>query len=300
MHVSAQPDSPAASPMRLTVVLAAMHDSTELRSCMAILEPQLARVGGELLIVDGSPDGELADVAALAVPGGDVFTLRAAGAQHARGRVVAFTEDHCSPAQDWCECLLAAHDRHPHTVGVGGAIVNGATSRLIDWANFLAVFAPFLPPLRSTGGRAFPVANVSVKREVLDDHDLSPGRLELEIVPHLGRVGHMLLAPDARVAHVQSHGLWRTPLAHFDNGRVSASLPRRSPPLRERLARTANALLLPLRLVPPTVARGLRHRPSRVPALVTAPLVAGLFACHSAGEIAGLYRGPGRSPERVD
>jgi hypothetical protein len=298
--VPAPQDPPAASPIPLTVVLAAMHDSPELRSCIAVLEPQLERAGGEMLVVDGSPGGELAAIAATALPGGDVFALRAAGARIARGRVVAFTEDHCTPADDWCERLLAVHDRHPHTVGVGGAIVNGATTTLMDWANFLAVFAPFLPPLRSTGGRAFPVANVSVKREVLDEHELPPGRLELEIVPHLHRVGHMVLAPDVQVAHVQSHGRWRTLLAHFDNGRASASLPRRSPPLRERLTRTGHALLLPLRLLPATIARGLRHRPSRVPTLVTAPLVAGLFACHSAGEVTGLIAGPGRSPARVD
>ena len=252
-----------------------MHDSPELRDCLARLEPQLARVGGRARRGGRLARRQSCRIAPVALPGGDVFTLRARGAEHAAGRVVAFTEDHCVPAEDWCERLLAAHDRHPHTVGVGGAIVNGSTSRIIDWANFLAVFAPFLPPLRSTGGRACPVANVSLKREVLDEHELTPGRLELEIIPHLHRVGHMVLDDDVRVVHVQSHGLLGTPLAHFDNGRASSSLPRRSPPLRERVVRRATRCCCRCVWLPAHVARGLRHRPARVPALIAAPLVAG-------------------------
>ena len=40
----------------------------------------------------------------------------------ARGEVVAFTEDHCEPAPDWCERIIAAHAEHPDADAVGGAM----------------------------------------------------------------------------------------------------------------------------------------------------------------------------------
>jgi len=133
---------------RLSIVFAATHDSPALHAAVARHLEQLAEVGGELLVADGSPDGLPEDIPVVVhLPGADVFALRAAATELARGRVVAITEDHCIPEADWHRAILRAHEEHPEIAAVGGTTLNGSTERVLDWANFLVTFATFLPPL---------------------------------------------------------------------------------------------------------------------------------------------------------
>ena len=139
------------------------------------LRSQLIDVGGELLVVDGTDDGNALDGHEAAVPpelrrvarspGSDVFELRARGVAEARGEIVAMIEDHCEPAPDFVATMLASHARHPEQV-IAGAVVHGSTTRLIDRANFLVVHARNLPPRTEIPGSAWipTPSNVSYKR----------------------------------------------------------------------------------------------------------------------------------------
>ena len=284
----------------LSVVVGTLDAAdADLARCLAALRPQLEAIGGELLVADGSPGGPHAPGFAVRLPGADIFALRAQAAAQARGRVIAFTEDHCVPAGDWCAAILRAHDEHPHVAAIGGAVVNASDERLVDRANFLVTFGPFLPPLpQRHRRRPVPPANVSIKHESLAEYDLTPGLLELEIVPHLHRVGHLLLDDRIRVAHVQSHGAAGTPAMHFHNGRVTTSIPPRDRPPAEVLRRGARALAPPAR-PRAALARGLGRPPGRPRRLAAAPWIAALLVSHAAGEVAGSLRGPGTSPERL-
>ena len=247
---------------RLSIVFAATHDSPALHAAVARHLEQLAEVGGELLVADGSPDGLPEDIPVVVhLPGADVFALRAAATELARGRVVAITEDHCIPEADWHRAILRAHEEHPEIAAVGGTTLNGSTERVLDWANFLVTFATFLPPLPLRHPtRSSPPVNISIKRESLTEFELVPGRLELEIIPNMYRVGQLVLDERVRVTHVQSHSLRRTLAAHFHNGRSTAALPFRRPPVGELIRRSARSLILPARLLTQTLGT-LRRKP---------------------------------------
>lgn len=287
-------------PPSISIVAAATHDSPTLPGLIEALEPQLARVGGELLIADGSKDGLSGVDTAVHLPGASVFALRAAAATGAKGTIIAFTEDHCLPAPDWCEAMLRAHAEHPRTAAIGGGVANGSTSTALDWANYLLTFAPFAPPTPQRHRRTAPPANLSMKRESLEEYELTPGRLETEIVPHFNRVGHLLLDDRVVVHHIQSHGLAERVAAHFHNGRSSAGLPRRSPPASEIVVRVARSTTLPWRLLAELAHEAQRRERHRRVLVRAAPLILLLACCHAAGEVVGAIAGPGASPEKLE
>lgn len=286
----------------ISVVLAATHDSDDLRNAIAAHTAGLASVGGELLIADGTPDGLPSDVAAAVhLPGEDVFTLRAAASKLAVEPIVAVTEDHCKPEAGWHEAIVRAHEDHPNVAAVSGAVLNGSPHSTTDWANFFSIFGPFLPPLSAAAvERVPPPFNVSIKREALDGFELTPGRIEMEIFPHMFQVDQMAVDDRILLSHFQSHDLRSTTAAHFHNGRSTAGLPYRRPPTRELVTRSAHNLILPFLLMA-QFTRAIRHKPGyRRIALRASPLVFLLVCAHAAGEFVGTLRGPGDSPARLD
>ena len=287
---------------RLSIVFAATHDSPALHTAVERHLEQLAQADGELLVADGSLDGLPEEIpVAVQIPGADVFELRAAAVEIARGWVVAITEDHCIPETDWHSATLRAHEEHPDTAAVGGTTLNGSRERALDWANFLVTFATFLPPLPLRHPtRSSPPVNISIKRESLSEFELVPGRLEMEIIPNMYRVGQLVLDERVRVTHIQSHSLRRTVAAHFHNGRSTASLPFRRPPARELARRSAHSLILPALLLTDTM-RTLRHKPGyRRVAVRAFPFMVVLTCSHATGELVGTLFGPGTSPERLE
>ena len=143
----------------LSIVVATTHPWPEMERTLDSLWGQVMALGAELLLLDGHGEGLPPDLPArypgairLTRPGASVFALRALGLRAARGEIIAMTEDHCVVPPDWCRRLLDAHRRYPHAAAVGGAVDNGATARLIDWANYFVAHSPTMAPIR--GGEA--------------------------------------------------------------------------------------------------------------------------------------------------
>ena len=282
----------------LSVVLATIEPWPDLANCLAVLEPQVQAVGGEIIVGDGH--GEALDPRIVAKsdrikwiqrPGASVFDLRAAGAEAALGEIVALTEDHCLVGPDWCQQILTAFRDHPEAMAVTGPVLNGSTAKMIDWANFLHTFGSYFPPVnRGQTDRCPPAANVAFRRSVVGGGPIAPGWMELELGPRLFREGLFYFHDAIAVTHVQSHGFVNTLLAHFDNGRSTTGLTRGVP--------------LSSRQLPWTQYRGavrsLGGDPRTNPALRDArPLMLLLSCCHAAGEIVGILAGPGGSPARL-
>ena len=282
----------------LSVVLATIEPWPDLANCLAVLEPQIDAVGGEIIVGDGH--GEALDPRIVARsnrikwiqrPGSSVFDLRAAGVEAASGDIVALTEDHCLVRADWCAQVIKAFRDHPEAMAVTGPVLNGSTDKLIDWANFLHTFGSYFPPLnRSQTDRCPPAANVAFRRAVLGDGRIAPGWIELELGPRLFHQGLFYVHDEIAVTHVQSHGFWNTLLSHFDNGRSTTGLNPGVP--------------LSARQLPWTQYRGavrtMGGDPTATPAIRDArPLMFLLSCCHAAGEIVGILAGPGGSPARL-
>jgi hypothetical protein len=281
----------------LSVVLATIEPWPDLANCLAVLEPQVAAVGGEIIVGDGHGAALDATKAAsdrltwVRIPGASVFELRARAAEKARGEIVALTEDHCIVGPDWCRQILEAFAHNPAAMSVAGPVLNGSTTSRIDWANFLHSFGAYFPPVnRTQRDRCPPPANVAFRRSAIGSGQIPTGSIELDVNPRLFRAGLCHVHDGITVTHVQSHGFWNTLRAHFDNGRSTTGLHR--------------GLSITRRQLPWTVFRGtLRSMSSDTRSAPTVraslPLVFLLSCCHAAGEVAGIVAGPGRSPARL-
>jgi hypothetical protein len=219
----------------------------------------------------------------------------------ARGEVIAVTEDHCVVTPGWCAQVLAAHREHPEAAAIGGIVENGATTRLIDWANFLIVFGPFTAPIEAGPCDAISLqANISYKRRVIPSEPGELGMMEMLFNRRLRQQDEILLADDRlRVYHVQSWGFWGTFAAHFHNGRSIAGFRLARMGTTERLLRLVGSMVLPPVLWWRTVAPVFRKGLLVWPALASLPLTGCIVLCHAAGEFVGYLFGPGTSPQQL-
>lgn len=282
----------------ISVVLAATEPSPDLANCLAVLVPQAEAAGGEVIVGEGYEEeapgaraaGTSERVQWIRVPGASVFELRALGAEAARGDVIALTEDHCIVGSDWCAQILDAFKRYPDALAATGPVLNGATDRLIDWANFLHTFGAFLPPANTAQrDRCPPAANVAYRRSALGSGPIAPGWMELELSPRLFFDGRFCVNDGMTVTHVQSHGFFGTLAAHFHNGRSTTGL-HRVPLTRRQLPWTQ------FRAAVSSISREARSAP---PVRASFPLMLLLSCCHAAGEVTGIVAGPGRSPAKL-
>ena len=249
--------------------------------------------------LDGLPrplPDSLRDIRAVEVPGGSVFDLRAKGTEAASGAIIAWTEDHCRPAPDFCRSILESHGRHPEAALIGGAMMNGSTTSMMDWSNFLCTFGPFVPPLNGHRIPRVPVAaNLSIKRGELPAAPFGPGWIELMVESRLWREKRVRFDDRIVVTHVQSWGLTGTPRAHFHNGRSTTGLIAGHIGAGRRLARMLGCLLLPAEILR-TAVPPLLGKPG-IPLLRCLPCMTLLAIAHSAGDFLGLVSGnAGGSP----
>jgi len=293
--------------IRLSVVIATTHAWPFLKPCLEILLPQCDAFGAELLIGDSTGEA-LPDllprlycqIRHIVMPGASVFDLRAKATAEAAGEIVAWTEDHCRPAPDWCAKICEAHARHPDSDIVGGAVVNGSREDPMDWANFLCTFGPFIPPFdRPPKKRAPAVANLSMKRRAIPSGAIRAGFIEIVCQPRLLAAGSVWFDDGIQVTHVQSWGFWRTFAAHFHNGRSTTGLLADTVPAWVRFRQMLICFLMPAELMRTSITPLLGRGP--VPWGRHLPLMFALAVAFSAGEFVGLVeKGAGRSPHFLE
>ncbi len=292
----------------LSVVIATTKAWPEIEPCLESLHRQAQAVGAEVVVGDGHGQGLPPDAAErypevtwIKWPGGSVFFLRELAMTQANGAVVAVTEDHCTVMPGWCERILTAHRDHPDAAAIGGVVENGATTRLIDWANFLIVFGPFTAPIENGRQPAISLqANISYKRRVIPRAMSQLGIMEFLFNRNLRDQGEILIADDQLiVSHNQTWGFWGTLAAHFHNGRSIAGFRLQQISWVERFLRLGGCVILPAYLLWTTVGPVIRKRRLLRPAVTCLPLAALVVTCHAAGEFIGYIFGPGNSPQRL-
>ncbi len=292
----------------LSIVVATGRAWPQMEPCLDSLHDQARAVGAEILVADGHGQGLPPDVAdrypavkRIKWPGRSVFQLRELAMTKACGAVVAVTEDHCTVAPGWCERILQAHRDHPEAAAIGGAVENGATTRLIDWANFLIVFGPFTAPIENGEQPAISLqANVSYKRRVVPRTTSPLGIMEFLFIRQLRARGETLIADDKLiVSHHQEWGFWGTFAAHFHNGRSIAGFRLSRIAWIERVLRLGGCAILPAHLLRVTIAPAIRKGRLIKPALMSLPLATLVVTCHAAGELVGYLVGPGKSPQQL-
>jgi hypothetical protein len=291
----------------ISVVIAATHEWPFLKPCLDVLIPQCKEIGAEIWIADATGGAVAPAILSstgkihhLVIPGGSVFELRAKATERARGRIVAWTEDHCIPSADWCAKIQEAHDRHPQVALIGGAVTNGSCKAAMDWANFLCTFGPLIPPFQRPPLRRAPaVANLSIKRWALPAGPLRAGFIETVFEGRLLASGQVRFEDSVRVKHVQSWGFWGTIAAHYHNGRSTTGLLADTLPLWRRVRQIAVCFVMPFELLRTSVVPMLGK--ADVPWVRHLPLIFCLALAFSVGEGIGLIRrGAGSSPYHLE
>lgn len=291
----------------LSVVIATTKSWPEVRRCLDSLHTQ-ACAATEIIIADGDGHGLPGDVAHLypevvwvKEEGASVFKLRGVAMAQARGEIVAVTEDHCEVTPHWCERVIESHRKHPDAAAIGGVVENGATTRLIDWANFFLVFGPFTAPIENGEQEKISLqANISYKARVVPRVVPPLGMMEMLFNRELIARGEKLVADDSLVVrHIQSWGFFGTFAAHFHNGRSIAGFRLRDIGWPERIIRLGGSFILPPVLFWRTLAPIAMKRRLLPQALASSPLLALLVCCHSVGEFVGYIAGAGKSPQQL-
>lgn len=297
-----------AATLPLSAVAATTQPWPEVRPLLESLHHQIAAVGGEIVLGDGStaslPDEARDRYSNLRVvhrPGASVFQLRAACVAASAGAVVAITEDHCVVAPDWCERVLAAHRDHPEAAAIGGAVENGATATALDWASFFLVNGASMPPVPDGVRRAIALqANCSYKRQALSPDGAELGMMEWLLNEDLHARG-AVLRTDGRILvhHVQSLGVAATCRIAYDDGRTIAAFRLARIGNLERAVRLAACVAMPPLLTARAAYHVVTKRRRTGLLLACLPWMLVLTSCKAWGNALGFVLGAGSSPTRI-
>jgi hypothetical protein len=292
---------------QLSIVIATTQPWPEMRDVLESLYDQARELQAEIIVAEGHGHGQpdassspFPDVTWISSPGASVYELRTVAMTRARGDIIAVTEDHCRVNPDWCARVLAAHREFPEAGVIGGAVENGATGALMDWASFFYANGPAMSPLRRGRCRQIVQLNLSYKRRALSGPVRPVGRMEWVLNEDLRRHGETLVADDRIVVyHFQSLGFLGTCRLHFHGSRAVAGFRLNGIGWSERIVRLAACAVMPPLLFARALVTVLAKRRLLGRVVASTPCLALLVCIRAAGAAVGLMTGPGHSPQRI-
>src|SRR5439155_3439969 len=184
---------------------------------------------------------------------------------------------------------------------VGGAVVNGATERLVDWAAFLCEYSQLLPPLPAGPSPSVTGNNTVYRRELLQRHRavLAQG-WEDRLHQALRREGVTLFCrPEIQVVHKRHFTVGEYTQQRYLYSRSYAGARAAGASLVVRLAYGLAAIGLPPLLFARIVSSVWRTGRHRKELLRSLPLLGWFTVAWAAGEVVGALRGPGDALARV-
>jgi len=292
----------------VSVVIASVNGASFLDACLGALTKQQGSVRGEIVVAD-RVGGEVRELICQKYPHVNLLSfdkqlsipeLRSIGIARSHGRLVAVTEDHCVPAPNWFERIVAAH-RADH-IAVGGTVENGATERLVDWAVFLCEYHRHTGPIAEGVSRDLPGMNVAYKRAAFDHLQdlLANGSWETALHARLREKGLTLyFDPSVQVLHRKSFTIGGFLSERYNYARAFAGKRVEGAAPSRRLAYGIGALALPPLLLTRIASHLFRRRCYRLRFVETLPLLILFVGGWSIGECVGYLRGPGNSLAKV-
>ena len=294
---------------QLSVAIATGEGWPYVRNLVNAIRADAEAARAEIVIADGSENEPPAveevghTVRWIKAEDSSVFELFALALRAARGEVVALTEDHAIPRQGWIPAVIRAHLEHPEAAAIGGAIENGSTHGLLEWASYFTTQGPHMAPL---GNQVVPMttneANVSYKGDIIADVDPDEGLGFMAILYNrrLAEQGRVLRVDDRIVVdHFETVGFGWTTSIHFHNGKTISGFRRERGMTNEDWVRVGTSMLLPawrtLRVLRIGWAKGRLRRQL----LAAVPLALWLEYVQAFGHVAGYVAGPGDSPDHL-
>jgi GT2 family glycosyltransferase len=293
----------------LSVVIASVNGIQALAECLGALERQRGAHRVQIVVVASRDDdtGERVRLRfpvvelVLVPPRAGIPRYWCEGIRHARGDIVAVTEDHCIPRDDWFERIVEAQALGCDVVS--GAVENGAVERVTDWAVFLCDYSHVMPPIPSGSDGPTAGNNIAYRREALERAGDELERAHWEYFLHAemrARGARFCTVPSMVVLHKKTFRIGYALSQRFHYSRSFAAMRSERAPGWKRPLFAFACALLPVQLVA-RIVRNVVVRRAGVGELVLAfPLLCALGLSHAAGELAGYVAGPGDSLSRVE
>lgn len=293
----------------ISVIVVSVLGSSCLDECLEALHAQQGEFDVEILVV--MPRGNEAvqrverkfpDVKVLTSPSRTgIPRFRALGLSHAVGETIAITEDCCVPDGNWFSEIVRAHERGYDVVG--GAIENGSSDSLVNWAAFLCEYSGFMRPIPDDVVGGLAGNNASYRRSVfqLMDDSLIQNYWEYFLHRELTRLDvKMRSVPTMVVYKKKEHRFVHFMRQRFHFSRSFAGMRSSLMPLSRRMIYAFSCPMLPFLMIPRIAREVLRKKRFRYEFLKTLPLLSLFMISYAGGEASGYLFGAGSSLEKVE
>ena len=293
----------------ISVIVVSVHGSSHLDECLEALHEQEGEFESEIIVVMPYRNDAVVRVERK-FPNVKVFTspsrmgipqLRAIGLSNAAGETVAITEDYCVPARNWCMEIVRAHE-HGYDV-VGGAIENGSSDTLVNWAAFFCEYSERMMPVQDGNSGSLAGNNSSYKRNIFEriDESLVQNYWEYFLHRELKRLEVKMRSVPTIVVYKKKEHLF-TPFMRqrFHFSRSFAGMRGSLMPLPRRVFYAVSCPILPL-LMTWRIAREVIRKKRFVYKFVKSlPLLSLFMVSYAGGEASGYLFGAGSSLEKVE
>ena len=222
--------------------------------------------------------------------------LRAIGVRHARGRIVAITEDHCIPEPDWCAQILKEHRRPP--AAVGGAVEKKAPDTALNWSLYLMDYLRYMKPVAEGPVDQLTDCNVTYKRRALEAiADVWTSEFHEPAVHWAlqSRGEALWFSPHVAVSEQRSLGVGSAVRDRYAFGRLFASTRAAEVSALKRLFYVAFSPLLPALLITRVAAGVVRKRRCGKEFVRSLPFLTLLTSAWAWGEFLGSLTGRAES-----
>jgi glycosyltransferase involved in cell wall biosynthesis len=303
------PSSAPSGPL-VSVVIACVNGLPSIDECVAHLLDQDADVPAEIIVVDAcgpSVRSVLRDkypnlVLIEADHTRSIPKLRAIGMAAAKGCLIAILEDHCNVSRGWMRVIRRAHEAGHQAIG--GAVENGSTERLVDWAVYFCEYARFMLPVAQGIVPEITGNNSAYSRAALAKLGVGQHEEVWEAFIHqkLREQGVPFYSdPELVVSHKKEFGFGYFLSQRYHYSRSFAGMRLQRAPLPKRLLyAAATSLLLPPLLAWRLIKTVRRKRRLGARLIQSFPIICLFLVPWTWGEVVGALFGPGDSLQKVE
>ncbi len=294
---------------KISVVTVSLLGLPVIDECLRALERQRGDFDAEIIVVSCCLNGTsehikktfprvklLQPPERLGIP-----QLRALGFAQATGDIIVVTEDCCIPPENWFEEIIKAH-RSGYSA-IGGAIENGSTNSIVNWAAYLCEYSQMMLPVPDGEVEGVAGNNSSYKREIFDKVDKSIKRDYWEYFLHqeLRKLNIKILSvPEIIVLKKKEFSFLYFLTQRFHFSRSFASMRSKLIPPSRRIISALFSPALPF-LMTWRIGRQVFTKKRYVKEfLLSLPVLSIFMLGYAAGEFTGYLFGVGKSLEKVE
>src|SRR5216683_3134360 len=286
----------------ISVVMATKNPGRHLYPCLDSLRDQDQSATAEIIVADASTDGSeqliltrYPDVRVLHFEASmDPPQLIREALRQARGQIIAVTDAYCWFPPHWLANLQRAHEMDYAVIG--GAVENGNSDGLLNWACFFADYGAFMLPAPRRVTSVLAGNHVTYKKWLIElkFDSMREGFWKVFFHQDLQCDGVRFLFDPSLVVYFTRHDTFLNFCRrYFRNARIFAALRCKRISSASRFLRLITTPALPAVLFCRRLI-GLRTKGHRVRFLASLPLLALFVTVWAVGEFAGYLLGPGR------